>query len=148
MKTILVAFLLLLFSVLPVDAASDISSFAGRYRITSKAEAAGIRVKTAPNKEWGGFYLNLYNGDWHHFSFRGSVFRFTYLNAHAYIVDTATGVVSISPDRIVFRSLESPDGITVSGRIVRTTKGFRLIYTLDGVRRTHAFIKVGATNSN
>jgi hypothetical protein len=90
----------------------------------------------------------LYDGDWHHFSFRGSVFRFTYVNAMAYIVDTATGVVSISPKRIVFRSLESPDGITVSGRIVRTPRGFRLTYTLDGNRRTHTFIKVGSRNLN
>jgi hypothetical protein len=142
MKALLVALVLLTAFPLPPATASDISNFAGRYKITNAENPRGIRVKASPKKEWGGFYLYHLGGVIHQFSFRNRRFEFTdrFLGFEP---KTALGITTITPNRITFRSLRSPDGYTISGRIVRTTDGFRMIYTLNGTRRAYTFLKVG-----
>ncbi len=142
MKTLLAALVLLTASPLPLAAASDISNFAGRYKITNARNPRGIRVKTSLTREWGGFYLYHLGGVIHQFSFRNRRFEFTYWFL-GFEPKTALGRASIAPDRIAFHSLESPDGFTVSGRILRTAGGFRMIYTLNGSRHAYNFLRVG-----
>jgi hypothetical protein len=142
MKTLLATFGLFVLSSLSLSAASDISNFAGRYRIIHSENPRGIRVKVSPTKEWGGFYLYYLGGVIDHFSFRNRRFEFK-REFLAFEPKSALGSVTITPNRIAFRSMRSPDGYTVSGRIVRTASGFRLIYTLNGTRFAYTFLKIG-----
>jgi hypothetical protein len=142
MKTLLAAFALVALSSLTLSAASDISNFAGQYRIINSENPRGIRVKVSRTKEWGGFYLYYLGGVIDHFSFRNRRFEFK-REFLAFEPESALGSVTITPRRITFRSLRSPDGYTVSGRILRNASGFRMIYTLNGTRHAYSFLKVG-----
>jgi hypothetical protein len=142
MKTLLAALALVALTRPPLFAASDISNFTGRYKTITGEGPRGVRVKTSFTREWGGFYLYYPGGVISHFSFRNRRFEFKY-EFLGFEPKSAVGLASITPNRITFRSLESPDGFTISGRIIRTTSGFRMIYRLNGTRHAYTFMKVG-----